>query len=37
MIQAHIDSQPSDIAQRFIDEHNVDQKYHETLTNLIDD
>ena len=34
-IEAHIDSKPDEIAQRFINEHEVDQKYLQTLSTLI--
>ena len=36
-IQARVDAKPKEIAQRFIKEHDVDQKYLQTLTQLIKD
>jgi hypothetical protein len=35
-INANIEDQPGDIATRFINEHQIDGKYYEVLTKLID-
>lgn len=37
IIQAYIDSMPTEIASRFIEEHGVDTKLQDTLTKLISD